>query len=107
MELKTMQRCIDCGSEVVDRDKMCTACRVSEWQDQQEQTRLARERVYALEAHRTAYLSRNRAVRDSIRAGVICAVSVLLLLGMISAAKDALRYEWETKPALLRAQGVR
>lgn len=102
-----MQRCNDCAHDVMDDDSICMACRMAEWQDQQEQTRLARERVYALEAHRTAYLSRNRAVRDSIRAGVICAVSVLLLLGIISAAKDALRYEWETKPALLRAQGVR
>jgi len=102
-----MQRCNDCAHDVMDDDSICMACRMAEWQDQQEQTRLARERVYALEAHRTAYLSRNRAVRDSIRAGVICAVSVLLLLGMINAAKDALRYEWETKPALLRAQGVR
>ena len=102
-----MQRCNDCAHNVMDDDSICMACRMAEWQDQQEQTRQAREKDYALEAHRTAYLSRNRAVRDSIRAGVICAVSVLLLLGMISAAKDALRYEWETKPALLRAQGVR
>ena len=102
-----MRRCIECGSEVIDFDKTCTACRVSEWQDQQAQAQKLRERHYALEAMRDAYLSRNRAIRDSIRAGVICAVSVLLLLGMIAAAKDALRYEWETKPALLRAQGVK
>jgi hypothetical protein len=80
---------------------------MAEWQDQQEQARLVRERHYALEAHRAAYLSRNRAIRDSIRAGVICAVSALLLLGMIAAAKDALRYEWETKPSILKAQGVK
>ena len=102
-----MQRCNDCGHEVVDTDQVCTACRMAEWQDQQEQARLVRERHYALEAHRAAYLSRNRAIRDSIRAGVICAVSALLLLGMIAAAKDALRYEWETKPAILKAQGVK
>jgi hypothetical protein len=102
-----MQRCNDCAHDVMDNDSICMSCRMAEWQDQQEQTRQAREKAYALESHRTAYLSRNRAVRDSIRAGVICAVSVLLLLGMIAAAKDALRYEWETKPALLRAQGVR
>jgi len=102
-----MRRCIECGSEVIDFDKTCTACRVSEWQDQQAQAQKLRERHYALEAMRDAYLSRNRAIRDSIRAGVICAVSVLLLLGMIAAAKDALRYEWETKPAILKAQGVR
>ena len=83
------------------------ACRMAEWQDQQEQARLVREKAYALEAHRSAYLSRNRAIRDSIRAGVICAVSVLLLLAMIAAAKDALRYELETKPAILKAQGVK
>ena len=102
-----MQRCNDCGHEVVDTDQVCTACRMAEWKDQQEQARLVRERHYALEAHRVAYLSRNRAIRDSIRAGVICAVSALLLLGMIAAAKDALRYEWETKPAILKAQGVK
>jgi hypothetical protein len=102
-----MQRCNDCADKVIDTDRVCMACRMAEWQDQQEQARLVRERHYALEAHRAAYLSRNRAIRDSIRAGVICAVSALLLLGMIAAAKDALRYEWETKPALLRAQGVK
>jgi hypothetical protein len=80
---------------------------MAEWQDQQEQAQQVRDRAYALEAHRAAYLSRNRAIRDSIRAGVICAVSALLLLGMIAAAKDALRYEWETKPAILKAQGVK
>jgi hypothetical protein len=80
---------------------------MAEWRDQQEQSRLVREKAYALEAHRAAYLSRSKAMRDSIRAGVICAVSVLLLLGMIAAAKDALQYEWERKPALLRAQGVK
>jgi hypothetical protein len=102
-----MQRCNDCAHEVVDQDSICMACRMAEWQDQQEQARLVRERHYALEAHRAAYLSRNRAIRDSIRAGVICAVSALLLLGMIAAAKDALRYELETKPAMLKAQGVK
>ena len=102
-----MQRCNDCADKVIDTDRVCTACRMAEWRDQQEQARLVRDRAYALEAHRAAYLSRNKAMRDSIRAGVICAVSVLLLLGMIAAAKDALQYEWERKPALLRAQGVR
>ena len=102
-----MQRCNDCAHEVVDQDSICMACRMAEWQDQQEQARQVRERNYALEAHRAAYLSRNRAIRDSIRAGVICGVSVLLLLAMIASAKDALRYELETKPAILKAQGVK
>ena len=102
-----MQRCNDCAGSVDDQDSICMACRMAEWQDQQEQARQVRNRAYALEAHRAAYLSRNRAIRDSIRAGVICAVSALLLLGMIAAAKDALRYEWETKPAILKAQGVK
>ena len=102
-----MQRCNDCAHEVVDQDSICMACRMAVWQDQQEQARLVREKAYALEAHRAAYLSRNRAIRDSIRAGVICAVSVLLLLAMVAAAKDALRYELETKPAMLKAQGVK
>ena len=102
-----MHRCTDCAHDVMDNDSICMACRMAEWQDQQEQARQVRNRAYALEAHRAAYLSRNRAIRDSIRAGVICAVSALLLLGMIAAAKDALRYEWETKPAILKAQGVR
>lgn len=102
-----MQRCNDCAGNVVDTDRVCTACRMAEWKDQQEQSRQARDRAYALEAHRAAYLSRNRAIRDSIRAGVICGVSVLLLLAMVAAAKDALRYELETKPAILKAQGVK
>ena len=102
-----MQRCNECAGRVDDQDSICMACRMAEWQDQQEQARLVRERHYALEAHRAAYLSRNRAMRDSIRAGVICAVSALLLIGIIAAAKDALRYEWETKPAILKAQGVK
>ena len=102
-----MQRCNDCAGSVDDQDSICMACRMAEWQDQQEQARLVRERHYALEAHRAAYLSRNRAMRDSIRAGVICAVSALLLIGIIAAAKDALRYEWENKPTILKAQGVK
>lgn len=102
-----MQRCNDCGHEVVDTDQVCTACRMAEWKDQQEQSRLVREKAYALEAHRAAYLSRNRAIRDSIRAGVICSVAVMLFLAAIAATRDAMRYEWETKPALLKAQGVR
>jgi predicted nucleic acid-binding Zn-ribbon protein len=102
-----MQRCIECGNSVDDTDRMCTACRLVEWrhfQRHETEKRLKRE---ALEAHRAAYLSRNRAMRDAIRAGVVCAVSVLLLLGMLAAAKDALQYEWQTKPAILKAQGVR
>ena len=102
-----MQRCNDCADKVNDTDRMCTACRMAEWrhfQAEEEAKRLKRE---ALEQHRDAYLGRKKAMRDAIKAGVICAVTVLLLLAMVAAAKDALQYEWERKPALLRAQGVR
>ena len=102
-----MRRCIECGSEVIDRDKMCTACRVSEWQDQQAQAQLVRERHSALEANRDAYLGRKRAVRDSIRAGVVTAVTVMLFLALVSATRDAMRYEYQTKPALLKQNGVK
>jgi len=102
-----MRRCIECGSEVIDFDKTCTACRVSEWRDQQEQAQRLRERAYALEANRDAYLGRKRAVRDSIRAGVVTAVSVLLFLAFLSATCDAMKYEWETKPAMLKQNGVK
>ena len=102
-----MRRCIVCGSEVIDYDKTCTACRVSEWQDQQAQAQLLRERHYALEANRDAYLGRKRAVRDSIRAGVVTAIAVILFLALVSATRDAMRYEWETKPAALKANGVK
>ena len=102
-----MRRCIECGSEVIDFDKTCTACRVSEWQDQQAQAQLLRERHYLLEAHRTAYLNRNRAMRDSIRAGVVCAVAVMLFLALVSATRDAMRYEYQTKPAALKHNGVK
>ena len=102
-----MRRCIECGSEVIDFDKTCTACRVSEWQDQQAQAQKLRERHYALEANRDAYLGRKKAVRDSIRAGVVTAVAVMLFLALVSATRDAMRYEYQTKPAALKAQGVK
>jgi len=101
-----MQRCNDCADKVVDMDSLCTACRMAEWrhfQYEETEKRLKRE---ALEQHRDAYLGRKKAMRDAIRAGVICALTVLLLLAMIAAARDALQYEWERKPELLRAQGV-
>jgi len=102
-----MRRCIECGSEVIDFDKTCTACRVSEWRDQQEQAQKLRDRHYALEANRDAYLGRKRAVRDSIRAGVVTAVTIMLFLALVSATRDAMRYEWETKPAMLKQNGVK
>ena len=102
-----MRRCIECGSEVIDFDKTCTACRVSEWRDQQEQAQRLRDRAYALEANRSAYLGRKRAVRDSIRAGVVTAVVVMMFLALVSATRDAMRYEYQTKPATLKAQGVK
>jgi len=102
-----MRRCIECGSEVIDFDKTCTACRLAEWRDQQEQAQQLRERAYALEANRSAYLGRKRAVRDSIRAGVVTAVAVMLFLALVSATRDAMRYEWETKPAMLKQNGVK
>jgi len=80
---------------------------LAEWRDQQEQAQQLRERAYALEANRSAYLGRKRAVRDSIRAGVVTAVAVMLFLALVSATRDAMRYEWETKPAMLKQNGVK
>jgi len=80
---------------------------LAEWRDQQEQAQRLRERAYALEANRSAYLGRKRAVRDSIRAGVVTAVVVMMFLALVSATRDAMRYEWETKPALLKHNGVK
>jgi hypothetical protein len=80
---------------------------VSEWQDQQAQAQKLRERHYALEANRDAYLGHKRAVRDSIRAGVVTAVVVMMFLALVSATRDAMRYEYQTKPAILKAQGVK
>ena len=102
-----MKRCNDCADKVVDADVICTGCRMAEWRDQQEQARLAREKAYALEAHRAAYLSRKKMIRDSIKAGVITAVGLLLFLAFVAATRDALQYELETKPAMLKANGVR
>lgn len=102
-----MKRCNDCADKVIDTDTICTGCRMAEWRDQQEQAQQAREKAYALEAHRAAYLSRKKMVRDSIKAGIITAVSILLFLALVSATRDAMRYEWETKPAMLKANGVR
>jgi len=102
-----MQRCNDCAHDVMDDDSICMACRMAEWQDQQEQAQKLRERHYALEANRDAYLGRKRAVRDSIRAGVVTAIAVMLFLALVSATRDAMRYEYQTKPAALKAQGVK
>ena len=102
-----MRRCNECGNSVEDTDKMCTACRLAEWrhfQRHETEKRLKRE---ALESHRDAYLGRKRAVRDSIRAGVVTAVAVMLFLALVSATRDAMRYEWETKPAMLKQNGVK
>ena len=102
-----MKRCNDCANSVVDSDAVCTACRLAEWKDQQQQAEVERQRQYALEANRAAYLAKKKYMRDAIKAGVITAVSVLLFLAFVSATRDAMRYEWETKPALLKANGVK
>jgi hypothetical protein len=86
---------------------MCTACRLAEWRHFQTLEINKRNRQNALDANRAAYLGRKRVVRDSIRAGVVTAVTILLFLMLVSATRDAMRYEWETKPAMLKAQGVK
>ena len=102
-----MKRCNDCANSVVDSDAVCTACRLAEWKDQQEQAEAERQRQYALEANRAAYLAKKKYMRDAIKAGVITALAVLMFLAFVSATRDAMRYEWETKPALLKANGVK
>jgi hypothetical protein len=86
---------------------MCTACRLAEWRHFQTLEINKRNRQNALDANRAAYLGRKRVVRDSIRAGVVTAVTILLFLMLVSATRDAMRYEWETKPAMLKAHGVK
>jgi hypothetical protein len=86
---------------------MCTACRLAEWRHFQTLEINKRNRQNALDANRAAYLGRKRVVRDAIRAGVVTAVTILLFLMLVSATKEAMRYEWETKPAMLKAQGVK
>jgi hypothetical protein len=86
---------------------MCTACRLAEWRHYQTLEINKRNRQNALDANRSAYLGRKRVVRDSIRAGVVTAVTILLFLMLVSATRDAIRYEWQTKPAMLKANGVK
>jgi len=102
-----MRRCNECGNSVEDTDKMCTACRLAEWRHFQTLEMNKRNRQNALDANRAAYLGRKKAIKDSIKAGVITALTVLLFLALVSATRDAIRYEWETKPAMLKANGVR
>jgi uncharacterized protein YaiL (DUF2058 family) len=102
-----MKRCIECASHVTDRDQTCTACRVAEWQDQQRQAVELRERVYALEAYRDAYKARKRKQREAINVGVASAVFALLAWALIANLPAALRYETVTKPAMLKANGVK
>jgi hypothetical protein len=86
---------------------MCTACRLAEWRHFQTLEINKRNRQNALDANRSAYLGRKRVVRDSIRAGVVTAVTILLFLMLVSATRDAMRYEYQTKPAMLKANGVK
>jgi hypothetical protein len=86
---------------------MCTACRLAEWRHFQTLEINKRNRQNALDANRAAYLGRKRVVRDAIRAGVVTAVTILLFLMLVSATRDAIRYEYETKPAMLKANGVK
>jgi uncharacterized membrane protein YvbJ len=102
-----MRRCNECGNSVEDLDKMCTACRLAEWRHFQTLEMNKRNRQNALDANRAAYLGRKKAIKDSIKAGVITALTVLLFLALVSATRDAIRYEWETKPAMLKANGVK
>ena len=102
-----MKRCIDCGHEVMDTDKVCTACRLAEWRHFERHAQQARRRQEALDANRQAYNARRRSIDGAIKAGIITAVSVLLFLAFVSATRDALRYELETKPAMLKANGVK
>ena len=102
-----MRRCNECAQGVNDTDQVCTACRLAEWKDQQQQAEAERQRQYALEANRAAYLAKKKYMRDAIKAGVITALAVLMFLAFVSATRDAMRYEWETKPALLKANGVK
>jgi len=46
-------------------------------------------------------------IRQTLRAGVVTAVAVMLFLALVSATRDAMRYEYQTKPAALKAQGVK
>jgi hypothetical protein len=46
-------------------------------------------------------------VRDSIRAGVVTAVVVMMFLALVSATRDAMKYEYQTKPAALKHNGVK
>ena len=102
-----MRRCNECAQGVNDTDQVCTACRLAEWKDQQQQAEAERQRQYALECNRAAYLAKKKYMRDAIKAGVITALAVLMFLAFVSATRDAMRYEWETKPALLKANGVK
>jgi hypothetical protein len=102
-----MRRCIECAKHVTDTDTSCTACRVAEWNDQQRQAVELRERIYALEAHRDAYKARKRRQRESIQMGIGFAVFALLAWALFANLPAALRYETVTKPAMLKANGVR
>jgi uncharacterized membrane protein YvbJ len=102
-----MKRCKDCGHEVEDTDQVCTACRLAEWRHFERHAQQARRRQEALDANRQAHNARRRNIDGAIKAGIITAVSVMLFLALVSATRDAMRYEYVTKPAMLKANGVR
>lgn len=102
-----MRRCNECGNSVEDTDRMCTACRLAEWRHFQTLEINKRNRQNALDANRQAHNAQRRSINGGIKAAIITAVSVMLLLALVSSTRDAMRYEWETKPAILKAQGVK
>jgi uncharacterized membrane protein YvbJ len=102
-----MKRCNDCADKVYDTDQVCTACRLAEWRHFERHAQQARRRQEALDANRQAHNARRRNIDGAIKAGIITAVTVLLFLMLVSATRDAIRYEWETKPAMLKANGVK
>lgn len=102
-----MKRCNDCASDVYDSDAICTACRMREWKDQINVARAEQARRDAIDAANAHYYARKNAKRVAIHRIIALVLWMVAVAAFYKATEDAIEYEYITKPAMLKANGVR
>jgi hypothetical protein len=102
-----MKRCNDCASRVYDSDSVCTACRMLEWKDQVNNTRTEQARRNAIDAANTHYYAKRKS-RQALMHNIVRLILVAIAVVAICIEADrAMEYDLVTKPAMLKANGVR
>jgi hypothetical protein len=78
-----------------------------EWNDQQNTARIAQARREAIDMANAEYWAKRKFMRSIIHGIIILVLIAIISIAMIKATDDALEYELVTKPAMLKANGVR